>query len=167
MSIETAREHLKKWNKDQDIIELNESSATVALAAKALGTQEERIAKTLSFILEDKPILVIAAGDAKVQNRKYRDCFGSKARMISHQDVNTLIGHEPGGVCPFGIKDTVRVYLDVSLKRFDLVYPACGSSNSAIPLSLDELEEISGADSWVDVCIIPDDPAPDCQDRIW
>lgn len=156
MSMENARTYLKKWNKDTDIIELGTSSATVALAAEALGTEEARIAKSLSLMLDTRPILVITAGDAKIQNKKYREEFGTKARMMDPAEVNRLVGHEPGGVCPFGIREEVRVYLDISLKRFDTVYPACGSANSAIPLKPEELKEISGAEKWVDVCVIPE-----------
>ena len=132
MSLERAKEHLKKWNKDEQVRELDESSATVELAAKALGIEQARIAKTLAFMVDDSAILIVAAGDAKIDNRKYRQLFGTKAKMIDKDLVERYIGHNIGGVCPFGINENVRVYLDVSLKRFTTVYPACGSSNSAI-----------------------------------
>lgn len=152
MSIERARACLKKWGHDKDIIELGDSSATVALAALALGTEEARIAKTISLRGEKGPLLVVAAGDARIDNRKYKAEFGFKARMLDPESVGALVGHEIGGVCPFGIEAGVEVFLDASLRRFDTVYPACGSANSAILLNLTELEEISGCVRWVDVC---------------
>ncbi len=152
MSIDKAREHLKLWNRENDIIEFDGSSATVELAAKALNTEEARIAKTLSFKIENKAILIVTVGNMKIDNRKYKDEYGCKAVMLSPQEVKELIGHEIGGVCPFGIKNDVNVYLDISLKKYDFVYPACGSSNSAIKMKYDELELISRAKKWVDVC---------------
>ncbi|MBI3800363.1 MAG: YbaK/EbsC family protein [Deltaproteobacteria bacterium] len=152
MSIDNAREHLKFWNRDNDIIEFEKSSATVELAAKALNTEESRIAKTLSFKIENKAILIITAGNMKIDNRKYKDEYGCKAVMLSPEEVKELIGHEIGGVCPFGIKNDVNVYLDISLKKYDFVYPACGSPNSAIKMTYDELGTISRAKKWVDVC---------------
>jgi len=152
MSLEKARAWLKTWNKDKEIIELPVSSATVELAAKALGTDEARIAKSMSFLLADRAILVVTAGDQKIDNRKYKDEFGAKAKMLSPEHVKELIGHEVGGVCPFGINQGVDVYLDTSLRRFDAIYPACGSSNSAIRMDCRELEIMSGAKKWVDVC---------------
>jgi len=152
MSLERAKEHLKKWNKDEQVKELDESSATVELAAKALGIEQARIAKTLAFMVDDSAILIVAAGDAKIDNRKYRQLFGTKAKMIDKDLVERYIGHNIGGVCPFGINENVRVYLDVSLKRFTTVYPACGSSNSAIEMTCQELEEIASAEKWIDVC---------------
>jgi prolyl-tRNA editing enzyme YbaK/EbsC (Cys-tRNA(Pro) deacylase) len=152
MSIARAREHLKKWNKDQEIQEFDVSSATVALAAKALHTEEARIAKTLAFKIEDRAILLVVAGDMKIDNRRYKDEYKCKAVMLSPEEVKDMIGHEIGGVCPFGINEHVEVFLDVSLKRFEKVYPACGSINSAIPMSCDELEEISLSKKWVAVC---------------
>ena len=121
MSLERAKEHLKKWNKDEQVRELDESSATVELAAKALGIEQARIAKTLAFMVDDSAILIVAAGDAKIDNRKYRQLFGTKAKMIDKDLVERYIGHNIGGVCPFGINENVRVYLDVSLKRFSTV----------------------------------------------
>lgn len=152
MAIEKVREYFKQYKIEDRIIELSDSTATVALAAASLGTEECRIAKTLSFIIEDKPILIVVAGDAKIDNSKYKGHFHIKAKMIPYEEVNNLIGHNPGGVCPFGINKEVIVYLDESLKRFDYVYPACGSSNSAIKLTIEELEKYSNYTSWIDVC---------------
>ncbi len=152
MGIESARAHLDKWNRAGDILEFAESSATVELAAKALGTEEGRIAKTLSFMAAGRPILVVASGGARIDNRKYKAEFGRKAAMLSADELRDLVGHGAGGVCPFGLKPGVEVYLDRSLRAYDYVYPACGSSNSAIKLAPDELETISGAAGWVDVC---------------
>lgn len=152
MSIEKVREYLKKTDTDTRIIELNESSATVELAAKALGTECERIAKTLSFKCDNGCILVVCAGDVKIDNPKFKAQFGIKAKMLTPEEVVELVGHEIGGVCPFAVKDSATVYLDASLKRFETVFPACGSSNSAIELNLDELEALSGSRGWVDVC---------------
>lgn len=136
------------------IKEFHESSATVELAAHALCTEPCRIAKTLSFMLSDKAILIVTAGDAKIDNHKYKSFFGAKAKMLKPEEVNDLIGHDIGGVCPFGINDGVTVYLDESLKRFGTVFPACGSSNSAIELSIPELEKYSNFVEWIDVCKI-------------
>lgn len=152
MAIEQVKEYFKKYKIESRIIELPTSSATVKEAAESLGTEEALIAKTLSFIVEDKPILIVAAGDAKIDNSKYKGQFHTKAKMIPFEDVNNLIGHNPGGVCPFAIKENVTVYLDESLKRFEHVYPACGSSNSAIKLTIEELEKYSNYTSWIDVC---------------
>lgn len=152
MAIEKVREYFKQYKIEDRIIELSDSTATVALAAASLGTEECRIAKTLSFIIEDKPILIVVAGDAKIDNSKYKGHFHIKAKMIPYEEVNNLIGHNPGGVCPFWINKEVTVYLDESLKRFDYVYPACGSSNSAIKLTIEELEKYSNYTSWIDVC---------------
>ena len=152
MSLNNVKEYFKKYNMEDRVIELSSSSATVKEAAEALGTEEALIAKTLSFIIEDKPILIVAAGDAKIDNSKYKGYFHTKAKMIPFEEVNNLIGHNPGGVCPFAIKENVTVYLDESLKRFDYVYPACGSSNSAIKLTIEELEKYSNYTTWVDVC---------------
>lgn len=151
MSIEAVKEYFKNHQMDQRIIELPESSATVELAAKALSCEGCRIAKTLSFLVHDEPILVVAAGDARIDNNKYKHRFGAKAKMIPADQVEERIGHAIGGVCPFAIKEGIPVYLDESLRRFDTVFPACGSSNSAIELSLDELERYAGASAWVDV----------------
>ena len=142
------------------ILESEQSSATVALAAQAFGTEERRIAKSLSFLLGEKAILVVAAGDAKVSNQKFRAQFNAKAKMLSPQQVHDMVGHDVGGVCPFALPDGVRVYLDASLKRFDTVYPACGSANSAIGLTIAELETVSHAEGWIDVCR-PAAPAPE------
>ena len=152
MSIDKVRNYFKEYNVEKNIIELSTSTATVKEAAESLGTEEALIAKTLSFIVEDKPILIVAAGDAKIDNAKYKGCFHTKAKMIPFEEVNNLIGHNPGGVCPFAIKENVTVYLDESLKRFDYVYPACGSSNSTIKLTIEELEKYSNYTTWVDVC---------------
>ena len=128
------------------------SSATVELAAEALHCEPARIAKTLSFMLEEGAILIVAAGDAKVDNGKYKEKFGKKAKMLTPPEVEDLIGHAVGGVCPFGIRERVKVYLDESLKRFETVFPACGNSNSAIELTIPEMEKYSGYTAWVDVC---------------
>ena len=151
MSIENVREYFRKFNMEDKIIELKESSATVELAARALNCEPARIAKTLSFHLEDCPILILTAGDVKIDNKKYKEKFGTKARMLSFNEAETLIGHSVGGVCPFGIKEGVKVYLDNSLKRFQTVFPAAGSSNSAIEMNLDELEKSSNSIEWIDV----------------
>jgi len=152
MAIEKVREYMKQYNMEDKILEFEVSSATVQLAAEAVGVEPARIAKTLSFIVDDKPILIVAAGDAKIDNHKYKGTFHAKAKMIPAADVENLIGHAVGGVCPFGINDGVVVYLDESLKRFETVFPACGSSNSAIKLTIPDLERISAYTSWVDVC---------------
>ena len=158
MSIENARAWLKAYKRDGDIREFDVSSATVALAAKALGVEEARIAKTLSFRIGDGAILIVAAGDVKIDNKKYKDEFGIKAKMLSPDEVRELVGHEIGGVCPFGIKEGIDVYLDESLKRFESVFPACGSTNSAIELSCAELETLSKYKKWVDVCKLKEIP---------
>ena len=152
MSIEKVREYLKGFNADDKIIELSSSSATVELAAQALGCEGKRIAKTLSFNLGENCILVVAAGDAKIDNHNFKHTFGVKAKMLSFDEVEEKIGHAVGGVCPFAVNEGVKVYLDESLKCFDTVFPACGSSNSAIELSLSQLEQFSNFESWVDVC---------------
>lgn len=152
MAIERVKEYFKQYDMEERIIELAESSATVELAAHALGCEPARIAKSLSFMVNDKPILIISAGDVKVDNAKYKAKFATKAKMLTAQEVETLIGHAVGGVCPFGINDGVTVYLDESLKRFTTVFPACGSGNSAIELTIPEMEQYSGFTEWVDVC---------------
>ena len=152
MSLIKVKEYFKKYNMEERIIELNESSATVELAANALGCEPKEIAKTLGFITNEDVILIVTAGDVKVDNQKFREVFSAKANMIPFSEVEKLVGHEVGGVCPFAINDNVKVYLDVSLKRFDYVFPACGSTNSAIKLSLEELEKCSNYLKWVDVC---------------
>lgn len=156
MSIERAREYLKQYNMEDRILEFDVSSATVELAAQALHCEPKRIAKTLSFKVGEDAILIVAAGDAKVNNAKYKAQFGTKAKMLSPDEVETLVGHAVGGVCPFGINDGVKVYLDESLKRFETVFPACGSSNSAIEMTMDDLEKYSGYAQWVDVCKLPE-----------
>lgn len=154
MSIEKVREYFKKNNMENRIKEFEVSSATVELAAKAVNCEPARIAKTLSFKIDEKPILIVIAGDAKIDNHKYKERYGKKAKMLTHEEVLNLIGHPVGGVCPFAIKDGVEVYLDESLKRFKTIYPAYGSSNSAIELSIEELEKYSNYSSWVNVCKI-------------
>lgn len=156
MSLENVREYLKKYGKDQDIILFDQSSATVKEAAADLGTEEGRIAKTMSFLLASGPIVIVAAGDEKIDNRKFKDTFHEKAKMIGHDDVETLTGHPVGGVCPFALKEGVKVYLDESLRRFDYVYPAAGTPNSAIKLTIEELEKTSECDGWIDVTKLPD-----------
>lgn len=151
MAIDKVKEYFKQYNKENDVIELVESSATVHDAAIALGCDEAHIAKTMSYIVNDKPILIVLAGDTKVDNSKFKQQFSCKARMIQPELLEELIGHSAGGVCPFAIKENVLVYLDESLKRFDFVYPACGSSNSAIKLSISELEKYSNYKEWIDV----------------
>ena len=151
MSKEIARQHLDKYGLGDRIQSFDVSSATVELAAIALGCEEARIAKTLSFAMGDGAVLVVAAGDARIDNRKFRDFFGVKAKMLPFDDVEMLIGHSVGGVCPFGVNKGVQVYLDESLKRFETVFPAAGESNNAIELSLSELERVSEYVAWIDV----------------
>ncbi|HHW30582.1 MAG TPA: YbaK/EbsC family protein [Clostridiaceae bacterium] len=152
MSIEKVRKYFSQWNMENRIQEFDVSSATVELAAKALNCKPERIAKTLSFLIYGQAILIVTAGDAKIDNSKYKQKFRAKAKMLTAEQVEELVGHAVGGVCPFGINEGVPVYLDISLKRFETVFPACGSSNSAIELSIPELEKYSGYVEWVDVC---------------
>lgn len=152
MSMERARAWLTTFGLEDRIQEFTESSATVELAAQRLGTEPERIAKTLSFLVDDSAILIVAAGDVKVDNSKYKAMFHTKAKMLSHDQVEPLTGHMVGGVCPFGVKEGVRVYLDESLRRFSTVFPAVGTASSAIELTIPELEQVSGYVSWVDVC---------------
>ncbi len=151
MSIEKVKEYLKNYGFEDRITVFTESSATVALAAKALGCEEARIAKSLTFSVEDKPIMIVCAGDTKVDNAKYKAKFHAKAVMLKPDAVISLVGHAVGGVCPFAVNDGVTVYLDESLKRFDIVYPAAGSSDSAVKLTIEELEKCSGYTEWVDV----------------
>lgn len=155
MSIERVRAFFKTYDMDGRILEFPVSSATVELAAQAVGCEPCRIAKTLSFKVGDRTVLIAAAGDAKVDNRKYKDFFGAKAKMLTAEEAETLIGHAVGGVCPFGVKDGCDVYFDESLRRFDTVYQACGSSSSAIALAPDELAQIVPEGVWVDVCKLP------------
>jgi prolyl-tRNA editing enzyme YbaK/EbsC (Cys-tRNA(Pro) deacylase) len=152
MGIDQVRAYLQRWGKDADIIELDASTATVNEAAAALGLIPARIAKSISLKQGDTAAVVVTAGDMKLDNRKYKDRFGHKARMLSAGEALACTGHAVGGVCPFGLPPGVGVYLDVSMKRFETVYPACGSGNSAIELTLDELNEYSQSRGWVDVC---------------
>ena len=156
MAIEKVKKWLERWDAQDRVRELDLSSATVELAAQALHCEPKRIAKTLSFKVGEDAILIVAAGDAKVNNAKYKAQFGTKAKMLSPDEVETLVGHAVGGVCPFGINDGVKVYLDESLKRFETVFPACGSSNSAIEMTMGDLEKYSGYEQWVDVCKLPE-----------
>ena len=151
MSIERVRNYLQKWNMQDRIQEFDVSSATVELAAQALNVEGARIAKTLSYLVDGAAILVVAAGDIRVDNRKFKDAFHTKAKMLTADQAAEMIGHAVGGVCPFGVNEGVKVYLDESLKRFETVFPAAGSSNSAIELTIPELEELSGYTAWVDV----------------
>jgi prolyl-tRNA editing enzyme YbaK/EbsC (Cys-tRNA(Pro) deacylase) len=153
VSLQSVKEHLKQYNRDNDILEFDTSSATVDLAAEAIGVIPARIAKTLSFRGDgDTAILIVAAGDAKIDNKKFRHAFGFKARMLSAEEVLEQTGHAVGGVCPFGLKHDLDVFLDESMKRFTTLFPACGSSNSAIEVSLEELQQYSSAKGWVNVC---------------
>ena len=152
MSIEKVRAYFATLGIESRIREFDVSSATVALAAEALGCEGKRIAKTLSFSVDGGAILVVAAGDARVDNGKFKSTFGTKAKMLTPDEAVALVGHAVGGVCPFAVNEGVRVYLDESLKRFETVFPACGSSNSAIELTVSELEEYSSPAGWVDVC---------------
>ena len=155
MSIERVKAYLSAYGVADRVREFNVSSATVALAAEALGTAPERIAKSLSFLVGEGCVLVVAAGDARIDNRKYKDRFHCKAVMLPHEQVPAMTGHPVGGVCPFDLPETVEVWLDESLRRFSTVFPAAGSANSAIELSPEELERISRAKGWVDVCKLP------------
>lgn len=152
MSIERVREYFRSQGREQDILEFPVSSATVELAAQAVGVIPARIAKTLSFLVEDGCVLVVAAGDAKVDNSKYKAFFHTKAKMLTPEQAVEMTGHAVGGVCPFANPEGVKTYLDVSLRRFDTVFPAAGSSNSAIELTCPELEQYSGSLAWIDVC---------------
>lgn len=153
MAIEAVKEYFKQYGRVNDIMEFAASSATVELAAEALDVIPARIAKTLSFKNDQGCILVVTAGDAKVDNRKFKDEFGIKAKMLSPEEVLNITGHAVGGVCPFGIYNTdVKIYLDISLQRFTTVFPACGSSNSAIELNCEELYQYAQSLKWVDVC---------------
>ena len=154
MALKNAKEHLKKYGLDNKVKEFDTSSATVKEAAVALNCKEAEIAKTLSFLVGGKPILIVTAGNRKIDNAKYKSKFNEKAKMIKKDEVESLIGHKVGGVCPFGINDGVDVYLDISLKDFDIIYPACGSSNSAVKLTIEELETSSNYKEWIDVCKI-------------
>ena len=152
MSIDKVRAYFRSLGMEERVMEFDVSSATVELAAEALGCEPCRIAKSLSFSVEGEPVLVVAAGDVKVDNARYKAKFHTKAKMLTADEVTELIGHGIGGVCPFAVNDGVKVYLDQSLKRFETVFPACGSSSSAIGLTIPELEKYSGFIEWVDVC---------------
>lgn len=152
MSIEIATNYLKRFGKERDILEFEVSSATVELAAQAVGTEPGKIAKSLTYQFEDTGLMIVTAGDVRVQNRAFKDTFGLKARMLPPDEVLQKTNHEVGGVCPFGVPDALPVYLDESLRRFDVVYPACGSSNSCVKMTPDELFTIAGAKGWVNVC---------------
>ena len=152
MAIGKVKAFFRQYGMEGRVRELEVSSATVELAAQALGTEPCRIAKTLSFMTGEGPILIVAAGDARVDNAKYKVRFGTKAKMLAPEDAEKLIGHAVGGVCPFAVNEGVTAYLDESLKRFDTVFPACGSGNSAIELTIPELEKYSASAGWVDVC---------------
>lgn len=152
MSIEKVREHFRTLGREKDILEFPVSSATVELAAQAVGVIPARIAKTLSFFVDESCVLIVAAGDAKIDNSKYKAMFHTKAKMLTPEQVSDFTGHAIGGVCPFGNPEGVRTYLDMSLQRFNTVFPAAGSSNSAIELTCDELAEYSRSLGWIDVC---------------
>lgn len=153
MSLESVKAHFKQWNREQDVMEFDASSATVELAAETIGVIPARIAKTISFRGEgEKAILIVAAGDTKIDNKKFRHTFGFKPRMLTLDEVLEQTGHAIGGVCPFGLKNELDVYLDVSMKRFETLFPACGSTNSAIELTKEELAQFSETRGWVDVC---------------
>ncbi len=152
MAIEKVRAYFRELGIEDKVQVLEMSSATVELAAQALGTEEGRIAKTLSFMVDEKPILIVTAGDVKIDNSKYKKHFGAKAKMLTPQQAEELVGHAVGGVCPFAVNEGVTIYLDESLKKFVTVFPACGSGNSAIELTIEELEKYSLFTDWVDVC---------------
>ena len=152
MAIEKVKAYFRKYGMENRVQEFEVSSATVELAAEALHCEPCRIAKTLSFLVDRRPILIVAAGDTKIDNPKYKAQFGTKAKMLTPDEAETLIGHAVGGVCPFAVNDGVTVYLDVSLKRFQTVFPACGSGSSAIELTIEELEKYSSYAAWIDVC---------------
>lgn len=152
MAIEKVIQHFEKFGIQDRILEFDVSSATVALASEALGCEGARIAKTLSFMVDGTPILIVTAGDVKIDNAKFKGEFHQKAKMLSRDDAQALVGHAVGGVCPFGVNDGVKIFLDESLKRFDTVFPACGSSNSAIELTPEEIYKYSSPEKWVDVC---------------
>lgn len=152
MSFEKAKAYLEEKGYAENIIIPDQKSGTVEEAAEALGVSPDSIAKTMSFLIHDQPILIVTEGTAKIDNHKYKSFFHVKAKMVPYDEVETIIGHAPGGVCPFGISDNIKVYLDESLKKFDTVYPACGSNQSAVKLTLAELEDASGYVEWIDVC---------------
>ena len=152
MSLEKAKKYLETKGCLDRLIEPEASTATVELAAAAIGVEPGRICKSLSFMIDERPILILAEGMARVDNRKYKDTFGKKAKMIPRENVEEMIGHEAGGVCPFGVKDNVEIYLDESLRKWDVIYPAAGNANSAVRLTTEELEKLVDARGWVDVC---------------
>ena len=152
MAIEAVKAYFAQFGMADQVQEFEVSSATVELAAQALGCEPCRIAKTLSFMVDGHAILIVVAGDARIDNPKYKAQFGTKAKMLTPEEAETLVGHAVGGVCPFGVNEGVTVYLDESLKRFKTVFPACGSSNSAIELTIPELEQYSGYTAWIDMC---------------
>ena len=153
MSVQLVKEYLKQWDFDKKVKEFEVSSATVELAAQAVGVIPARIAKTLSFKIDAGCVLIVTAGDAKIDNKKYKEFFHTKAKMLTAEEVVEFTGHAIGGVCPFAIENpNVKVYLDDSMKRFEIVYPAAGSSSSAVELTLPELEVSSGSLAWIDVC---------------
>lgn len=156
MSIEKVRAYFKREGIEERIMEFPVSSATVELAAEALDTEGKRIAKSLSFLVGEKAIIIVTAGDTRIDNKKYKAYFGTKAKMLTSEQVTQLIGHAVGGVCPFAVNEGVEVYLDESMKRFETVFPACGSSNSAIEMTMADLERYSGYKAWVDVCKLPE-----------
>lgn len=156
MAFETAYNYLKSKEMADRVMEFSTSSATVELAAAAIGCEPARIAKSLTFMGASGPVMIVCAGDAKISNSKYKAFFGVKAKMLTREEVSDLIGHDVGGVCPFGIKDGVQVYLDVSMKRFDIIYPACGNAASAVKLTPDELGAIVSLSGWIDVCTVPE-----------
>ena len=152
MSVEKVKRYFKQWNMEDKVLEFPVSSATVADAALALGTEEKRIAKTMSFMLEDRAILIVTAGDARIDNKKYKSYFHKKAAMLKHDEVESLIGHPVGGVCPFGLENPLSVYCDITLKQYAEVLPAAGAIHSAVRISPDRMAELTAA-KWVDVCI--------------
>lgn len=152
MSFDKVKQYFEQAGAVEKVLELENSSATVELAAKAIGCEPAHIAKTMSFFLGDEAILIVTAGDVKIDNKKYKEQFHQKAKMIPGDMVESCIGHAPGGVCPFAVKENVSVYLDISLKRFDIVYPAAGSGNSAVKLTIPELEQYARTTQWIDVC---------------
>lgn len=155
MSIERVKAYFREFGMEEKIMEFETSSATVELAAQALGCEPCRIAKTLSFRVGEGCVLIVAAGDARIDNPKFKAQFQTKAKMLSHEEAEAEIGHAVGGVCPFAVNEGVKVYLDESLKRFETVFPACGSSNSAIELNIEQLEKYSKCIGWIDVCKEP------------
>ena len=152
MALEQAKKYLTEKGYADRIIELEESSATVQFAAEALGVEPGMIAKTMSFLQGEQPVLILTEGTARIDNRKYKDTFHIKAKMIPFEEVEEIIGHAPGGVCPFGVKEGIKVYLDESLKRFDTVYPAAGNDHSAVRLTIEDLENAVDSEGWIDVC---------------